>query len=380
MTPPKTAIDTYNPTTGERIESYLETTPDEIAEILRSADALVAPARRDVRAARERRKAVLLRAADLLDRDLEVHARLITTEMGKTLQASRDEVKKCAASMRTVVAEIDGWLTSKPVALDGGKSGRVEYHPLGVLLAVMPWNFPYWQVIRAFIPAALLGNPFILKHASNVSGCAKKMEALFREAGAEEGLFQVVLLRGDKVLPMAGDPRVRAVTLTGSEPAGRAIAEVASRGLKKVVLELGGSDPFIVTETADVAAAAVAAAKSRLLSNGQSCVCAKRFIVHTSKYAEFKEVLLTEIRKVKMGSPFEPDTGIGPLVNPEAKEHLETLRDDALKNLASELYRAENPFPAGSAYYPITVFESIPKGARLRTEEAFGPHVLALFV
>ena len=370
-------IETLSPLTGKVLASYSSTTSEEIETILKAASELVKSSRKDPNT-REKRKRLLLKMADLLDAEKSEHALLITEEMGKTLKASEEEIAKCVVTLRHAVQLIDSWLGVDEIFLGNGKTARLEYHALGTVLAVMPWNFPYWQVIRAFIPAALLGNTFVLKHASNVTGCAKKLEALVTEAGGPAGLFSTVILRGDKVLPLIDDPRIHAVTLTGSEPAGRELASRAGRALKKVVLELGGSDPFIVCASAASSPAALArvvdaAVKSRLLSNGQSCICAKRFLIDESIYSAFVDRLKLALGAVKMGSPLEPDTSLGPIATENGKNDLKSLREDALKCGAREVFTGTPSSNPDDLFFPVSVLEGIPESAKLRKEESFGP-------
>src|SRR5690606_41612990 len=254
----------------------------------------------------------LARLADLLEGRAEELGRLMTEEMGKPIGAAVAEAKKCALACRYYVEHGEEHLAGEPVEV-GGARAYIRHLPIGPVLAIMPWNFPFWQVIRFAAPAMMAGNVGLLKHASNVPRCALKLEELFLEAGFEEGVFQTLLVGSDRVAGIIDDPRVRAVTMTGSTPAGSAVAERAGKRIKKTVLELGGSDPFIVMPSADLDAAVATAVQARAINNGQSCIAAKRFIVHEAIYDAFTERFVERMAALKVGDPMDPATQVGPL-------------------------------------------------------------------
>ncbi|HEX5580909.1 MAG TPA: aldehyde dehydrogenase family protein, partial [Gemmatimonadaceae bacterium] len=311
------SIASINPATGETLRRFDALGDHELeARLARAADC--APRWR--RTPLAERVAVVARAGELLERHKERFGRLMTAEMGKPLQAAIAEAAKCAAACR-FYAENAASIVAPDVVEDGPEGrGEVRYDPLGVVLAVMPWNFPFWQVIRFAAPALCAGNVGLLKHASNVPQCALALEELFRDAGAPDGVFQALLVGSDVVDRIIGDPRVAAVTLTGSEGAGRAVGAAAGRSLKRSVLELGGSDAFVVLKSADVAKAAETAVKARTINNGQSCIAAKRFVVHEAVYDEFTRRFVDGMRALRVGDPMAAETQIGPLASAQIRD------------------------------------------------------------
>lgn len=309
--------------------------------------------------------------AAILEADVERHALIITREMGKTLASARAEVEKCAAGCRFYADNSAAFLEDQYVTIEGAEA-FVRYLPLGPLLAVMPWNFPYWQVFRFAAPAIMAGNTVLLKHASNVPQCALAIEEAFRKAGFGEGVFQSLLIGSAQVAPLIADPRVRAVTLTGSEGAGREVASLAGRHIKKTVLELGGSDAFIVMPSADLDLAVAAAVKGRIQNAGQSCIAAKRFIVHAEIYEAFREKMLAAFEALKVGDPEEAGTDLGPLSSAQAVNDLEALVEKSIEKGAVRVCGAHRIAGAGFFFKP-GLLEDIPRDAPAYSEELFGP-------
>lgn len=308
--------------------------------------------------------------AALLEADTERHALIITREMGKTLASAKAEVEKCAAGCRFYADNSAAFLEDQYITFEGGEA-FVRYLPLGPLLAVMPWNFPYWQVFRFAAPAIMAGNTVLLKHASNVPQCALAIEEVFRKAGLGEGVFQSLLIGASQVAPLIADPRVRAVTLTGSEAAGREVASLAGRHIKKTVLELGGSDAFIVMPSADLDLAVAAAVKGRIQNAGQSCIAAKRFIIHAEIYEVFRERLITAFEALRAGNP-EEDVDLGPLCSAQAVDDLEALIENSIQKGAVRVCGAHRIAGEGFFFKP-GLLEDIPRDAPAYSEELFGP-------
>ncbi|MER7762782.1 NADP-dependent succinic semialdehyde dehydrogenase [Streptomyces sp. NPDC097619] len=370
------AIATVNPATGETLRTFEALDPAEVrARVARAADTFA-----DYRTTGFGERAALLeRAAALLEEESEEIARTMTLEMGKPLGAARAEAAKCVKAMRWYAAHAEGLLADeRPAAADvadsGASSVRVVYRPLGVVLAVMPWNFPLWQVVRFAAPALMAGNTGLLKHASNVPQTALYLGGLFRRAGFPEGCFQTLLIGSGAVEGVLRDPRVAAATLTGSEPAGRAVASVAGDEIKKTVLELGGSDPFVVMPSADVARAAATAVTARVQNNGQSCIAAKRFVVHADVYEEFAERFTAGMAALSVGDPFLEATDVGPLATEQGRADVEELVADAVARGARVRCGGRRPpaEPRGWFYEP-TVLEGITPEMRIDLEETFGP-------
>jgi succinate-semialdehyde dehydrogenase/glutarate-semialdehyde dehydrogenase len=365
-------IATVNPATGETVRTFAPHTPDEVeARIGQAADA-----QRTLAAASFSARGTWMRAAaDLVEADVDQTAPMLALEMGKPLAQARGEVLKCAKGMRFYADNAERFLAddelADPAAV-GASHARTSYVPLGVVLAVMPWNFPLWQVLRFAAPALMAGNAALLKHASNVPQAALYLDTLFERAGFPSGSFRTLLIGSADVADVIADPRVHAVTLTGSEPAGRSVAALAGQHIKKTVLELGGSDPFIVMPSADLDAAVETAVTARVTNNGQSCVCGKRFIVHADIYDEFSQAFAARMGALVVGDPLESETQVGPLATRSGRDELAELVDDAMARGATLLAQATTPEGAGF-YFPPTVLADIPEDARLVHEEAFGP-------
>ncbi|MFE7900695.1 NADP-dependent succinic semialdehyde dehydrogenase [Streptomyces sp. NPDC057424] len=367
-------IATVNPANGETLKTYEAMGEQEIERRLQLAEATFRTYRTTTFGERAR---LLHRAADLLDEDQRDIARVMTTEMGKPIQQARAEAAKCAKAMRWYADHAEELLADEePADSDVKDSGasrvRVRYRPLGPVLAVMPWNFPLWQVIRFAAPALMAGNVGLLKHASNVPQTALYLEDLFHRAGFTEGTFQTLLIGSAAVDEILRDERVKAATLTGSEPAGRAVASTAGEMVKKTVLELGGSDPFVVMPSADIDRAAKVAVTARVQNTGQSCIAAKRFIVHTDVYDAFAERFTEGMRALKVGDPMADDTEVGPLSSEQGRRDLEELVDDAVRSGAQVLCGGERPDGPGW-YYTPTILAGITREMRIHREEAFGP-------
>jgi succinate-semialdehyde dehydrogenase/glutarate-semialdehyde dehydrogenase len=323
------------------------------------------------------RAAVVARLGELLDAEKDRLGRLMTLEMGKPIQAAIDEAAKCATACRFYAEHGPGFIADDEVEDDGHRS-FVTYQPLGVVLAVMPWNFPFWQVIRFAAPALVAGNVGLLKHASNVPGCALELESLVSRAGAPDGVFQALLVGSDAVAGLLADPRVAAATLTGSEGAGRSVAQHAGEHLKKTVLELGGSDAFVVMPSAELDATTRTAVRARTINNGQSCIAAKRFIVHRAVADAFLEKFVAGMRALRMGDPLDPATQLGPLASARLAAELEAQVKESVARGARLLCGGTRESPA-SAFFPATVLTDIPRESPAYRDELFGP-VASVFV
>ncbi|WP_431784075.1 NADP-dependent succinic semialdehyde dehydrogenase [Streptomyces chumphonensis] len=369
-------IATVNPATGETLRTFDALTGPEVEERLARAEAAFAHHRRT---GFPERAGLLRRAADLLEADLEEVARTVTTEMGKPLPAARAEAAKCVKAMRWYAEHAEAELADEEprpedVRDSGGSRAFVRYRPLGVVLAVMPWNFPLWQVVRFAAPALMAGNVGLLKHASNVPQTALYLEDLFRRAGYPRGCFQTLLVGSGKIEGVLRDPRVAAATLTGSEPAGRAVASVAGDEIMKTVLELGGSDPFIVLPSADLDGAVGTAVTARVQNAGQSCIAAKRFIVHTEVYDAFAERFTERMDALTVGDPMAEGTDVGPLSSEQGRADVEELVADATAKGARVLCGGGRPKGLDRGwYYAPTVLTGITPDMRIHHEEAFGP-------
>jgi succinate-semialdehyde dehydrogenase/glutarate-semialdehyde dehydrogenase len=367
-------IATVNPANGETLKTYEAMGEEEIERRLQLAQATFRTYRTTSFAERAR---LLHRAAELIGEDQQDIGRMMTTEMGKPVKQARAEAAKCAKAMHWYADHAEELLADEePAASDVKDSGAsralVRYRPMGPVLAVMPWNFPLWQVVRFAAPALMAGNVGLLKHASNVPQTALYLEDLFHRAGFPEGCFQTLLIGSATVDEILRDERVKAATLTGSEPAGRAVASTAGDMVKKTVLELGGSDPYVVMPSADIDRAAQVAVTARVQNNGQSCIAAKRFIVHTDVYDAFAERFVDGMKALKVGDPLEEETEVGPLASERGRADLEELVDDARRSGASVLCGGERPDGPGW-YYPPTVLAGIDREMRIHREEAFGP-------
>ena len=363
------AIETINPTTGQVIERFAPRSAADVDAALTRADRAFRSWRQ--RAVRER-ATVLGRAAAVLESDLDRYASLMTLEMGKLRSAARDEVAKCAAGCRHYAENLDHYLADELLLEPGGVEERVLFQPLGPILAIMPWNFPFWQVIRFAAPALGAGNVGLLKHAASVPRCALALEDLFRRAGAPEGVFQSLLIESDAVADVIADHRVAAVTLTGSDRAGRAVAATAGRHLKKSLLELGGSDPFVVLPSADLDAAVATAVKARIVNSGQSCIAAKRFIIADPIYDRFRERFVAAMSALVVGDPDRPETQVGPLATAAIRDGLAAQVQKSVDAGARLLTGGTVPERAGFFYAP-TVLEAPPEGSPAACEELFGP-------
>ncbi|MGW1752054.1 NADP-dependent succinic semialdehyde dehydrogenase [Streptomyces sp. NPDC002092] len=370
-------IATVNPANGETLKTYEAMGEEELERRLQLAEATFRTYRTTPFAERAR---LMNKAAALLEEIQQDIGRVMTTEMGKPIKQARAEAAKCAKAMRWYADHAEELLADEePSESDVKDSGasrvRVRYRPLGPVLAVMPWNFPLWQVIRFAAPALMAGNVGLLKHASNVPQTALFLEDLFHQAGYPEGCFQTLLIGSGAVDDILRDERVKAATLTGSEPAGRAVASTAGDMVKKTVLELGGSDPYVVMPSADLDRAAQIAVTARVQNNGQSCIAAKRFIVHTDVYDGFAERFVEGMKALKVGDPMEEDTDVGPLSSEQGRDDLEELVEDARRSGAQVLcggHRLRRPELPGW-YYPPTVLTGITREMRIHREEAFGP-------
>ena len=364
-------IATINPATGEVVKTFDALPAEQIdAAIGRSADAF-----RALRATPFGRRTGWMRAAaDLLEAEQNELSALVTLEMGKTLTAARAEVVKCAKDCRFYAEHAEQFLADEPADSEavGALRAYARYQPLGPVLAVMPWNFPLWQTIRFAAPALMAGNTGLLKHASNVPQTALYLGELFTRAGFPAGAFQTLLVGSDAVESVLSDPRVRAATLTGSEKAGRSVAAVAGRELKKTVLELGGSDPFVVLPSADIDRAAQVATTARTQNNGQSCIAAKRFIVHTEVYDEFVAKFVANMSALTVGDPMDDGTDVGPLATEQGRDDVEAQVADAVEQGASVLCGGRRGDGAGWWYLP-TVIAGLTPEMRMYAEEVFGP-------
>ena len=357
-----------DPATGEKLEDYPEWDTTRLDKAL---DLSQAAFRRWGSLQVGERCQYLAKVDQALRSRRDEFALLMSREMGKTLAEGRAEVEKCAAACKYYADEAPRMLADQVIATDARKS-LVAFQPLGTVLAVMPWNFPFWQVIRAAAPALAAGNVMVLKHAHSVSGCALALEEVFRDAGFPEGVFQTLMVDIETVDKLIRDERIQAVTLTGSEKAGVEVGKAAGESLKKCVLELGGSDAFVVLEDADMPLAARQGCTSRYQNAGQSCIAAKRFIVVAKAADRFLEAFKAEVSKLKMGDPLAEGTTLGPLARLDLRDKLHEQVQDALEHGAKALLGCENPGGKG-AFYPASILDGVRPGMRAWTEELFGP-------
>ena len=362
------AITTINPTTGETLQSFDELTAQQLEQKLKLAASTFQTYRHTTFSDRARS---MTRAAEILENEKQEFGRLMTLEMGKPLKAAISEAEKCALVCRYYAENAERHLEDLTVKTNA-KQSYVRFQPVGPVLAVMPWNFPFWQVFRFAAPALMAGNVGLLKHASNVPQCALAIEEIFRRAGFPEGAFQTLLIGSDKVEGILKDPRVVAATLTGSEPAGASVASIAGKQIKKTVLELGGSDPFIVMSSANLNEAVKTAVKARTINNGQSCIAAKRFIVAAEIYDDFERGFVDEMRALRVGDPFDSETDIGPLATPQIVNDLEKQVQQAVAEGAKILTGGKRINRPGNFYEP-TVLVNIDPSAPVSCEEIFGP-------
>jgi acyl-CoA reductase-like NAD-dependent aldehyde dehydrogenase len=364
------SFESKNPTTGELLQVYPEHSADDVQLRLQSAwdgwkKWSVTPL--------SERTAFLVRLADLLEKRADEYARLITLEMGKPIGEALGEVKKAAFGARHFAGEGAAYI--QPEAIPG-TPGRVVYESLGPVLAIMPWNLPFWQVLRFFIPAALVGNTVVVKHAETVQGCALALETLVRDAGGPEGLYVNISVQTSAVPAIIADSRIRAVTVTGSVKAGRAVAQQAGLYGKKVVLELGGSDPFVVLEDADIAKAAQLGVTSRYSNNAQSCIAAKRFLIAEPIAEAFMKAFVDHAFALKVGDPLLPDTRLGPQAREDLRATTERQVAEAIA-AGGRVLTGGKSLPGPGYFYPPTVLVDVPHDAAVAREEFFGP--VALF-
>jgi succinate-semialdehyde dehydrogenase / glutarate-semialdehyde dehydrogenase len=365
------AIATVSPVTGETLKSFDELTPEELEDKLARAAAAAESYRLT---SVEQRAGWLLKAAENLENEADSVSALITAEMGKTLRAAHEEIAKCVRGLRFYATKGPEFLRNLDADARsvGAKQTFVSYQPIGVVLAVMPWNLPLWQAMRFAAPALMAGNVGVLKHASNVPQTALYMERLFREAGFPDDVFQTLLISARRVEQVLRDDRVKAATLTGSEPAGRSVGTIAGSVIKKVVLELGGSDPFIVMPSTNLERATDVAVKARTLNNGQSCINGKRFFVHADIYDAFLDRFVAKMGALVVGDPMDDATDVGPLATESGRDDVEAYVDDAVAKGAKALVGGKRPDGPGW-FYPPTVLTNITPDMNMYHEEVFGP-------
>ncbi len=364
----KEQLQTVNPATGEPGRTYDLHTPEDGHE---SAAAAHKAFRDWRRTSFDERAGVIRKAAAILRERKDEFARLMTDEMGKTLEDGRAEVEKCAFHCDWFADHAHEYLAREPADIGGGEA-FVTFNPIGIVLAVMPWNFPFWQVIRAAAPALMAGNGMLLKHASNVPGCALAIEEVLHHAGVPRDLFRTLLLRSGDVKALIEDENIAAVTLTGSVNAGKSVATAAGGVLKKCVLELGGADAYLILEDADVAAAAKVAATARMVNGGQSCIAGKRFIVVRSILEPFEKAMTDAMRKFEMGDPSREGTNLGPMQSVEARDEIHRQVTESVRKGARLLFGGHVPDRPG-AWYPPTVLTNVLPGQPAHDEEVFGP-------
>ena len=317
------------------------------------------------------RAQLMVRAAELLEGEIPTVAELMTSEMGKTFNAAKGEAAKCAATMRYYAEHAEAMLDDEIVTTKASRSGY-RFDPIGAILAIMPWNFPLWQFIRVAAPTVMAGNVMVLKHASNVPGCAKYLEDLFVRAGFPKGIITTLFVSHDQIPSIIGDPRIAAVTLTGSDKAGRSVAELAGRNLKKAVLELGGSDPFIIASSAEMDVTVPLAVTARVQNNGQACIASKRYIVVKDRADEFIEKFSKAMNEVPIGDPMDPGTILGPVVSRAQLEELSSQVADAIAK-GAVVHAGGAPLDRQGFYFPATVLTNVPANSRAGCEELFGP-------
>ncbi len=361
-------ITAMNPATNKVIKTYDEMTPEKVKQVIEKAHEAFLSWRNTTNTERAN---LMKKAAQALRDDLEMHAKLMAEEMGKPITAGRAEAEKCAWVCEYYAENAEKFLQPEMVETDASRS-YITFQPLGVVLAVMPWNFPYWQVFRFAAPGLMAGNVGVLKHASNVPGCALAIEDIFKKAGFPENVFRTLLIRSKQVDAVVENPLVKAVTLTGSTPAGRAVGSKSGEMLKKSVLELGGSDPYIVLEDANLEETVTTCVNSRLINSGQSCIAAKRFIVVDPIRTQFEALYIQQMGTRKMGDPMEEDTVIGPQARHDLRDDLHRQVIKSIEKGAKCLLGGEIPDSTG-AYYPPTVLTDVKKGMPAYDEEMFGP-------
>jgi len=357
-----------NPATGKEITSYSEIDHPEIEKIISSADDAF---QKWKEVSFNERSELMHNASSVLRENKKIYSQLMTDEMGKPIKQSYAEVEKCAWVCEYYADNAEGFLNDELIKTDARKS-FITYQPLGVILAVMPWNFPFWQVFRFAAPGLMAGNAGILKHASNVSGCALAIEEVFRKAGFPENIFRTILVPSNKMESVISNSHIKAVTITGSVPAGKSVAKTAGSLLKKTVLELGGSDPYLVLADADLEFAASACVTARLINGGQSCIAAKRFIIVESVYDQFEKLFVDKMKKTKMGDPNDEKNDLGPQATSKLRDELHQQVLASVKLGAKLLLGGKVPDENGS-YYPPTVLSNVKKGMPAYDEELFGP-------
>jgi succinate-semialdehyde dehydrogenase/glutarate-semialdehyde dehydrogenase len=362
------AIASINPANGEKLKEFPALTESEIQTRLKRAERAFAHHRREPFA---KRAQLLMAAASLLEQEKEEFARIMTLEMGKLLRAAREEVEKCARGCHYYAENAERFLEDEPAQTSAARS-YVHYEPIGPVLAVMPWNFPFWQVFRFAAPALMAGNVGLLKHAGNVPQCALAIEEIFCRAGFDEGVFQTLLIEANQVEKIIVDQRVKAVTLTGSERAGSAVASTAAREIKKAVLELGGSDAFIVMPSADFESAIATAVKARTINSGQSCIAAKRLFIADEVYDKFLAQFVERMAALKIGDPLDETTEIGPLAT---EQILNGVHEQVQKSIGAgaKLLTGGNRVHGPGFFYEPTVLVDVAKGSPAYREEIFGP-------
>ena len=361
-------LKSINPANGQEIASYKEMTLEEVGAIIADVDSAYHEWRNT---SFDHRATLLRRASELLQNRKEDLGRLMTLEMGKPYTQALAEVTKCATVCEYYADNAERILADQIIETDASKS-YVAYRPIGIVFAVMPWNFPFWQVLRFAAPALMAGNVGILKHASNVQGCAKEIEKIFHDAGFPKNVFRILVISSKYVKDVINNPLVKAVTLTGSTPAGKAVASQAGNVLKKTVLELGGSDPYIILEDADLDQAITACMIGRFLNTGQSCIAAKRFIVVESILDEFRGKILQAMKNQKWGDPFDEDVNIGPMVNIWSRNEVHEQVIASIEKGAELLVGGEVPDVEG-AFYPATLLDNVKPGMPAFDDEIFGP-------
>ena len=361
-------LSAVNPATGETIKTYEEMTPVEVGQAITQAHETFGDWKQTTFAERAR---LMQRAGHILRENAQAYGVLMAQEMGKPVKDGRAEAEKCAWVCEYYAEQAETFLQPEIIPTDASKS-FVTFQPLGVVLAVMPWNFPFWQVFRFAAPALMAGNTGVLKHASNVPGCALAIEEVFRQAGFPEHAFRTLLIGSKHVGAVIENPLVTAVTLTGSTPAGKAVASKAGEMLKKTVLELGGSDAYVVLEDADIEATATTCVASRLINAGQSCIAAKRFVVVESIRQRFEDAFVAQMRTAKVGDPMDEHTQVGPLARHDLRDDLHQQVQASLTKGATCLLGGEIPASNG-AYYPPTVLTQVKKGMPAYDDELFGP-------
>ena len=362
------AIATINPATGKTVRTF---EPFPAARVNECLDRAIAAYREHRRTAFSARAQWMQKAAAILDAESRELGRLMTVEMGKPIGAGIAEAEKCAAACRYYAENAERFLADQPMKMEGGKSW-VAFQPVGVVLAIMPWNFPFWQVFRFAAPALMAGNVGVLKHASNVPQCALAIEDVFRRAGFADGVFQTLLIGSDMVDGIIADTRIAAVTLTGSEGAGRSVASTAGKNLKKSVVELGGSDPFVVMPSADLEQAVSTAVTARMINNGQSCIAAKRFIIHEKIYDEFLKRFVAGVSAIRIGDPMDEKTQLGPLATGAIRDQLDN-QVKASVAAGARLVTGGKKLEREGFFYAPTVLADIPPQAPAAREELFGP-------